>query len=311
MTALSQRVRAVRHFNRFYTRQIGVLQESMLDSPFSLAQGRVLYELAHREGATATELGNGLGLDAGYLSRILAGFRKRGLLVSKTSATDRRAVELSLNAKGRAAFALLNAGSNTQVAGLLGKLAPARQLQLVESMKTIESLLDGEKPATNVGKSAFILRPHRPGDMGWVVHRHAVLYAREYGWDGTFEALVAEITAAFIRNFDSKSERCWIAERDDEIIGCVFLVRKSRAVGQLRMLLVEPGARGLGLGNRLVGECIRFARECGYRKLVLWTNDILHAARRIYLNAGFELVAEERHESFGQKLVGQTWELKL
>lgn len=305
--SLSQRVHAVRHFNRFYTRQIGILQPH---EPFSLTQVRVLYELAHRETATATELGRELGLDAGYLSRILSGFRKRGLLLARASTSDRRAVRLSLSAKGRATFAPLAAGSDAEVAAMLGKLPPAGQTQLVDAMQRIEGLLNPEQNAPKC-TPAFILRNHRPGDMGWVVHRHAVLYAREYRFNEEFEALVAEIAADFIRNFDAGFERCWIAEREDEIIGCAFLVRNSKAVAQLRLLLVEPDARGLGLGNRLVSECIRFARACGYRKIVLWTNDILHAARHIYVKAGFRLVSEAPHESWGHKLVGQTWELKL
>jgi DNA-binding MarR family transcriptional regulator/N-acetylglutamate synthase-like GNAT family acetyltransferase len=311
MTAISRRVRAVRHFNRFYTRQIGVLQEGLLASPFSLAELRVLYELAHREAATATELGRELGMDAGYLSRIVAGFRRRGLLTAKASREDGRVMQLSLSAKGNATFAPLSARSDVEVAALLGGLPASQQQELVDAMQRIENLLGGERDAAAKPQSGYVLRERRHGDMGWVVHRHAALYAREYGWDESFEAMVAEIAAAFIRNFDPKYERCWIAEREDEIIGCVFVVRKSKTTAQLRMLLVEPEARGLGLGNRLVDECIRFARQRGYRRLVLWTNDILHAARHIYVKAGFRLIKEERHQSFGHKLVGQTWELEL
>jgi DNA-binding MarR family transcriptional regulator/ribosomal protein S18 acetylase RimI-like enzyme len=311
MAAISQRVRAVRHFNRFYTRQIGVLQEGLLASPFSLAELRVLYELAHRVAATATELGREMGMDAGYLSRIVAGFRKRGLVTAQASREDKRVMRLTLSAKGKTTFEPLSARSDAEVASLLGGLPVAQQQELVDAMRRIEVLLTGEGAAASQAKPPYTLRRHRPGDMGWVVHRHAALYAREYGWDDSFEAMVADIAANFVRNFDPERERCWIAEREGEIIGCVFVVKKSKTVAQLRMLLVEPEARGLGLGHRLVDECIRFARECGYRKIVLWTNDILHAARHIYVKAGFKLTVEERHTSFGHKLVGQTWELKL
>lgn len=313
MPTSMERVRAVRHFNRFYTRQIGVLQNGMLDTPFSLTELRVLYELAHREPATATELGQELGLDAGYLSRILAGFRKSALIVSRTSEADGRVTRLSLNGKGRATFARLAARSDSQVADMLSGLSAGEQGELVSAMRNIEDLLarggGAERPANSL--PAYTLREHRPGDMGWVIHRHGVVYAREFGWDESFEALVAQIAGDFIRNFDPECERCWIAEREDEIIGCVFLVKRSKTAAQLRMLLVEPSARGLGLGKRLVGECMHFARQCGYRKIVLWTQDILHPARHIYANAGFKLTHSEPHESWGHKMVGETWELKL
>ena len=302
-----QRVEAVRRFNRFYTKQIGVLQEHLLKSPFSLAAARVIYELAHHEQTTATELGAELGLDAGYLSRILRGFQKRGLIEKKPSKTDGRQSLLRLTARGQEAFAKLNRDSGTEVGAMLQDLPEESQSRLVAAMHTIEGLL-GAQPEHKV---PYLLRPHRPGDMGWVVQRHGELYAQEYGWDERFEALVAEIVAKFIRELDPKRERCWIAEKDGGNVGSVFLVEKSRTVAQLRLLLVEPKARGLGIGARLVDECARFARQVGYRKIMLWTNSVLHAARHIYEKAGYRLVHEEPHHSFGQDLVGQTWELEL
>jgi len=302
-----QRVAAVRRFNRLYTRQIGVLHEHLLHTPFSLAEGRVIYELANHEHTTATELRESLGLDAGYLSRILRDFQKRRLISKQPSSTDRRQTLLALTGKGQAAFVQLNARSRDEIGAMLGKLPALEQDRLVKAMHTIEGLLDAQ-PERHV---PYILRPPQPGDMGWVVQRHGVLYAQEYGWNEECEALIAEIVAQFIRRFDPARERCWIAERDGENVGSVFLVSKAKTVAQLRMLLVEPKARGLRLGTRLVDECIRFARQAGYRKMVLWTNDVLHAARRIYETAGFRLVHEEPHHSFGRDLVGQTWELDL
>ena len=304
---VKRRVDAVRSFNRFYTKQIGVLHEGLLGSPYSLTEVRVLYELAHREQPTAAELGKELGLDAGYLSRILRGFEKRGLIARVRSRTDGRQSLLSLTADGKKAFAPLNARSHDEVAGMLGRLSAAEQDRLIGAMRAIEVLL-GARPEPKV---PYLLRPHQPGDMGWIIHRHGALYAQEYGWDETFEALVAEIAAKFIQNFDPKRERCWIAEREGEIVGSVFLVRRSKTVGKLRLMYVEPKARGLGIGSRLVEECIRFARQAGYRKMVLWTNSVLAAARHIYEKAGFRLVHEEPHHSFGHDLVGETWELKL
>jgi DNA-binding MarR family transcriptional regulator/GNAT superfamily N-acetyltransferase len=306
---LAPLVEAVRHFNRFYTRRIGVLQEGLLQSPFSLAQARALYELAHRENPAASALARDLGLDAGYLSRILKGFEKRGLVRRSRSESDGRQSILSLTAKGRRAFAALDAQSSDEVRGMAGKLAPADRGQLAGAMQTIERLLGGDTAAA--APVPYVLRPHQPGDMGWVAHRHGVLYAQEYGWDESFEALVAEIAAKFIRGFDPQRERCWMAERAGEVVGSVFLVKRSKNVAQLRLLLVEPGARGLGIGRRLVEECIRFARQRGYRKITLWTNDVLTAARTIYERAGFRLVEESRHHSFGKDLVGQNWELDL
>jgi DNA-binding MarR family transcriptional regulator/N-acetylglutamate synthase-like GNAT family acetyltransferase len=302
-----RRVGEVRRFNRFWTRQIGVLREGYLESPFSLTEVRVLYELAHREETTAGELGEELGLDAGYLSRILSGFQKHGLIRKRPSEADGRRRLLRLTERGREAFAPLEARSRSEIGAMLGGMSIAGQERLVEAMRAIERLLSF-RPDPVV---PYLLRPPQPGDMGWVVHRHGVLYAREYGWDERFEALVAGIVAKFIQQYDPRVERCWIAERDGEVVGCVFLVRESEEVAKLRLLLVEPEARGLGIGSRLVEECIRFARQAGYLKITLWTNDVLNSARRIYEAMGFQLVHEKPHRSFGHDLVGQTWELML
>jgi DNA-binding MarR family transcriptional regulator/N-acetylglutamate synthase-like GNAT family acetyltransferase len=302
-----RRVADVRRFSRFYTQKIGVLQQAYLQSPFTLTQARVLYELAHRERSTASELGKDLGLDAGYLSRILRRFEKKGLLTRKVSQNDARQQLLSLTRKGEEAFAPLNVRSRAEIATLLGPLQERQQKRLVEAMHEIEALL-GAAPEP---KAPYMLRPHQPGDIGWITHRHGVLYAQEYGWDETFEALVAEVSAAFIKTFDPKKERCWIAEKDGEIVGSAFLVKKSPSVAKIRLVYVEPKARGLGIGARLTAECERFARQAGYKKITLWTNSILLAARHIYQKAGFRLVASEPHHSFGHDLVGETWEKKL
>ncbi len=307
MTDISQKVEAIRRFNRLYTKQIGVLHEKLLRSPFSLTEARVIYELAHHEQTTATELSNELGLDPAHLSRILHRFKKQGLLDKRLSETDGRQSLLWLTKQGQEAFATLNARSYNEIEAMLNRLPIEDQGRLIEAMCTIEKLL-GIGPQH---KSPYILRPHQPGDMGWVVHRHGVLYAEEYGWDEQFEALVASIVAEFIQHYDPKRERCWIAEKDGENVGSVFLVKKSDTVAKLRLLLIEPKARGLGIGTRLVDECIRFARQAGYRKMTLWTNSILLAARRIYEKKGFRLVQEEPHHSFGHDLVGETWELEL
>lgn len=301
-----QRIHDVRRFNRFYTRQIGVLHEGLLQSPFSLTEVRVLFELDSRQRPTAAEVGKELGLDGGYLSRILRSFQQRGLVASEPSDTDGRQHHLHLTDSGREAFATLNERQNEDVKALLDRLPATDQGRLLEAMRTIEVLLGGR-----AAKEPYLLRTHRPGDMGWVVYRHGVLYAQEYGWDEHFEAMVAGIVAKFIESFDPSCERCWIAERDGENLGSVFLVKESEAVAKLRCLLVEPSARGLGIGRRLVEECIRFARQCGYRKITLWTNSVLVAARRIYEAAGFELVHEEVHHSFGPDWIGQTWDLVL
>ena len=301
-----RRISAVRHFNRFYTQKIGVLGGAHLRSPFSLTEARVLYELAHRDRPTATELARDLGLDPGYLSRILRGFVRRRLVRRERSTEDGRRSLLALTEAGRKAFQPLDKRSRGAIAKLLGRLAPAHQRRLVEAMRDIETLL-GEP----IRAAPYVLRPHRPGDMGWIVHRHGVLYAEEHGFDERFEGLVAGIAAEFIEKFDPRRERCWIAERDGAIVGSVVLVKQSATVAKLRLLLVEREARGLGIGARLVEECIRFARQAGYRKITLWTNDILYAARRLYERAGFEKIAEEPHSRFGPAMVGETWELTL
>ncbi len=300
------RVQAVRHFNRFYTRHIGVLHEHLLKSDYSLTEVRVLYELAHRHGPTASELVKDLGLDRGYLSRLLAGFEKRGLIERETSRLDGRQSHIQLTRKGRAAFTPLDEASSQEVGAMLQQLPEADQAELVSAMRRVESLLDGGP------RAGYSLRQHRPGDMGWVVQRHGELYWQEYAWDERFEALVADITARFVQDFDQHRERCWIAEHDGERLGCVFLVKGSdETEARLRLLLVEPRARGLGLGKRLVEECVAFARSAGYRKMSLWTNSVLDAARHIYRQQGFRIVREEPHHSFGQDLVGETWELDL
>jgi len=303
----AKRVEEVRRFNRFYTRQIGVLQENLLKSPFSLTEARVIYELAHREQTTAAELGKGLGLDAGYLSRMLRDFKRQGLIDKQASQVDGRQSLVRLTEAGREAFAVLNARSHNEIEAMLAPLSSEDRERLIDAMHLIEKLL-GEPAQQGV---PYILRPHQPGDMGWVVHRHGVLYAQEYGWDERFEALVAEIVAGFIRNFDPRRERCWIAEMDGEIVGSVFLVKYTDTVAKLRLLLVEPKARGLGIGARLVDECIRFAHQAGYDKITLWTNNVLLAARKIYARKGFCLVSEQPHSDFGSGLIGEEWELEL
>jgi DNA-binding MarR family transcriptional regulator/GNAT superfamily N-acetyltransferase len=306
-TTLAERVAAVREFNRFYTSRIGVLDEGYLSSRLSLTEVRVLYELAHRGSATASELGRDLGIDPGYLSRILRGFSRRGVVTRTTATDDARKAVLRLTARGKATVAPLEARARDQIGALLKGVPAAEQDRLVASMRTVERALQPD--TTGIPKIA--LRSHRPGDMGWVVERHGALYWQEYGWDESFEALVADIVAKFIAHLDRKRERCWIAELEGERVGCVFCVKKSKTVAKLRLLLVEPQARGLGIGARLVDECIIFARTAGYRELTLWTNDVLVSARRIYESAGFVLVESERHRSFGKALVGQNWRLRL
>jgi DNA-binding MarR family transcriptional regulator/GNAT superfamily N-acetyltransferase len=307
MPSAQDSIDSIRRFNRFYTTQIGLLGKSYLNSPFTLAEVRVLYEVAHRDAPTAADIAKALGLDAGYLSRMLLSFQKRGLLARKASTKDARQSHLSLTRNGRAAFGALEAKSAAGVAKMIEGLSEAEQNRLTGAMGIIESLLVEQAEP----KVPYLLRTHQPGDMGWVIHRHGVLYAEEYGFDEGFEALVAQITAGFIQNFDAGRERCWIAERAGAIVGSVFLVKKTDRVAKLRLLLVEPSARGLGIGRRLVDECIRFARQAGYRKITLWTQSILDAARSIYQKAGFRVVKRERHQSFGHKLVGETWELTL
>ena len=306
MTTLRQ-VAAVRGFNRFYTRQIGLLDRGFLESPFSLTEVRVLYELSARRRLTATDLGRELGLDAGYLSRLLQGFRARKLIKTAPSPTDGRQSILQLSAHGRRVFSGLQRRQVDSVRRMLRGLADHERRNLVAAMRTIEAAL-GE-PAAD--ETAFILRPPRAGELGWVIYRQGFLYNQEYGWDETFEALVAGIVADFVRTFDPRRERCWIAERDGEVVGSIFCVKKTASVARLRMLYVEPAARGLGIGKRLVEQCVRFARRAGYRRMTLWTNDVLHAARAIYVQAGFRLVHEESHHSYGHDLVAQTWEMDL
>jgi DNA-binding MarR family transcriptional regulator/GNAT superfamily N-acetyltransferase len=298
----------MRRFNRFYTRQIGLLQEGLLRSPFSLTESRVLYELANRVAPTATELGRELGLDPGYLSRILRKFDQQGLIAKQANPADARQSLLVLTEAGRAAFAPLNERSRGEVGDILARLTVNDQRRLIAAMETVADLLADDSAA---GPISYVLRPNRPGDMGWITHRQAVLYADEYGWDETFEALVAEIVASFIQNLDAKRERCWIAERDGEIVGSIFLIRETDEVAKLRLLYVEPKARGFGIGRRLVAECLRFAKQAGYKKITLWTNDVLAAARHLYEEAGFHLARQEPHHSFGHDLIGQYWEREL
>jgi DNA-binding MarR family transcriptional regulator/N-acetylglutamate synthase-like GNAT family acetyltransferase len=308
----AQRIAAVRRFNRFYTQRIGVLREHLLESPFSLTGVRVLFELAHWPASgdppTAAVLAARLALDEGYLSRILRGFEQRGLVRKQRAAADGRRKSLALTARGGREFARLDSRSRQEVSALLAQLSVAQQAQLVGAMRTVSGLL-GVAPDRDPAPT--ILRAPRPGDMGWVVHRHGLLYAREYGYDERFEALVADIVARFVERFAPAHERCWIAERREEIVGSVFLVRNTKAVAKLRLLLVEPQARGQGIGRLLIDECVRFARAAGYRKLTLWTQSELDAARHLYARAGFRRVGEQAHESFGKQLVAETWELAL
>ena len=300
-------ISAVRAFNRFYTRKLGVLDQHLMKSPFSLSEARVLYELAHRDELSAKEIGAELGLDAGYLSRIVQNFDEGGLITRKPLASDRRQNRLGLTAKGRQAFAKLDRSSHDEVGAMLAALPRGASGRLIGAMATIERLLG----AADAPSPRAILRDHRPGDMGWVVQSHGALYASEYGFDSSFEGLVAEITAKFLASFDASRERCWIADIDGAQVGSIFLVRHSDDVAKLRLLLVDPAGRGQKLGQRLVAECIGFAKACGYRKITLWTQSILVAARRIYQDAGFVRVASEPHRSFGQSLIGETWELEL
>ena len=299
-------VGAIRAFNRFYTRKIGVV-DGMASSPFALAEARVLYELTHREQATATDIRKELGLDAGYMSRILREFERRKLIRREQSKTDERQKFLSLTAKGRRAFAPLDARSNRDVVAILEGLSPTKRKQLVDAVQAVRRLL-GDKVQTS---TSYLLRQHQPGDLGWIVHRQAILYAEEYGWDGTYEALAGEIVAQFIKNYDPNRERCWIAEKDGERVGGAFVAKVSDDIAQLRLLHVESQARGLGIGKRLVEECVRFARQAGYQKMTLWTQSNLYAARHIYKQSGFQVVREQQHHSFGKDLTAETWELNL
>jgi DNA-binding MarR family transcriptional regulator/GNAT superfamily N-acetyltransferase len=314
-TDIDPQVAALRAFNRFYTRRIGVLDEKLYGSGFTLPRSRVLWELAHHEGLTATELARLLDLDPGYLSRLLAGLKERRLIRARRSPIDARQSLLSLSAAGRRAFAPIDAHSQAQTAALLAPLGEPGRRQLLQAARTIEQLLG----APRTGDAAVLLRPHRAGDIGWVISRHGAIYAQEYGWNLDFEGLVAQIAGQFLLRFDAAREACWIAERDGLPLGCVFLVQaRDEATGepepgtaQLRLLIVEPAARGLGLGARLVTECERFARQAGYARIRLWTQSVLGAARAIYQKAGYRLMATEPHHSFGADLVGENWELTL
>lgn len=303
----NREVEAVRHFTRFYTQHMGVLEQKLLRSPFSLSEARVLYEIARREGTSAAALGALLHLDAGYLSRLLSGLARRGLIEKRPSGSDGRRRDLHLTPDGQAAFAVLDRSSHDRTAAILKTLSAPQGESLIEAMDKIEELLGAKPPS----RDAYLLRPHRPGDMGWIVQRHATFYTQEYGWDESFEALVAEIAAKFLRSFDPAREHCWIAERGGATIGSAMLVEDSAETARIRLVFVEPSARGLGIGRRLVEECLAFAKRAGYGEVTLWTNDILHAARRIYQAAGFRLIEENPHHSFGKDLVGQTWSRDL
>jgi DNA-binding MarR family transcriptional regulator/GNAT superfamily N-acetyltransferase len=310
MAAPSQadaRIAAIRRFNRFYTRQVGALDEHHLHTDFSLSEARILYEIAHEPEPTASDIAGALFLDKGYLSRVLAGFARKGFIKRVQSSADGRESILKLTAKGRSLFSRLNAKASAEVASMLDTVPYAGRARLIEAMTTIEALLGPSDPTA----SPFTIREHGPGDIGWIIQRHGQLYADEYGWNSNFETLVAEIAANFLRDLKPDRERCWIAERNGVNVGCVLIVERSKSVAQLRLLLVEPSARGLGIGNGLVNECIAFARSAGYRKMRLWTNDVLVSARKIYEAAGFRLVEEEVHTTFGPTLTSQTWEMKL
>jgi DNA-binding MarR family transcriptional regulator/GNAT superfamily N-acetyltransferase len=304
---LASQIASFRRFNRMYTRFIGTLNEAFLESDFTLAEARILYELANHPAPKASHLAESLGMDPGYLSRVLTKFERAGLLKKEASEVDARSSELILTARGKSAFAKLNSRSDHQARSLLSNLTPDARAELRHAMLSIERILSSK------GTSSLVLRPHRVGDMGWIVYREGVGYAEQYGWDETFEVLVAKIVEEFIRNFDSRRERCWIAEVDGENVGHIFLVKHPADpdTAKLRLLFVEKSARGKGVGNALVRECVRFARTAGYRKIVLWTQSILSAAHHIYEKAGFRLVKEEPHHSFGQDLIGQEWELIL
>jgi DNA-binding MarR family transcriptional regulator/GNAT superfamily N-acetyltransferase len=303
------RVEAVRSFNRFYTRRVGALRAGLLGSAYPLPEARLIYELGRRRRCSAAELGRSLELDAGYLSRLVGSLRRRGVLGSKRSAADARASVLSLTGAGRKAFALLDRRSRAEVSAMLDALSGPDQERLVGAMRTVESLLSEAKRQAKA--PAAVLRAPRPGDFGWVVQAHGELYAREYGWGERFEALVAEIVAQFVTGFDPRRSRCWIAELGGERVGSVFVMPAPRRVAKLRLLLVDPRARGHGLGKRLVRECIAFAGAQGYRKLVLWTQSNLAAARAIYRDCGFVLAKREPHAAFGVKLTGEYWEKSL
>ena len=308
---LQERVAAVRRFNRFYTRQLGVLRKTYLDSAYSLGEARLLYEIAQRRSPTATEIVRALDLDAGYLSRVLQNFEKRGLIQRQVSARDTRQSHVALSASGRKAFAPLERRSQREAGATLEKLEAADQARLVAAMNTIETLLGDQTEAKPPKATQIKLREPMPGDFGWIVTRHAELYAQEYGWVMPFEGVCAQIVADFVNNHDRKRERCWIAELDGEKVGTIMLVKDAEHVARIRLLLLEPQARGIGLGARLVDECIRFARRAGYKKITLWTHSVLTAARHIYQKAGFKLTRAERHRSWGKPVVSEHWDLVL
>jgi len=311
-SASERRIAAVRRFNRFYTRQLGVLRKTYLDSPYSLGDARVLYEIANGSAPTASDIGHALDLDAGYLSRTLRNFEERGLIRRKASASDARQSHLALSPRGRQSFAPLERRSQHETAAMLGRLAPADQARLIAAMSTIETLLDGTaRNQPQQRRERYRLRAPRPGDFGWIVKSHAELYAEEYGWIAPFEGLCAQIVADFANKSDPKRERCWIAEMNGENVGSILLVKDSDTVARLRLLLVDPKARGLGLGAELTDECIRFARQAGYTKITLWTHRVLTAARHIYQKAGFKLMRSERHRSWGRAVVSEHWDLEL
>ena len=301
------RIAAFRRFNRFYTQKIGVLDRCYLQSEFSVGEGRVLYELAQRDETTASEISASLGLDMGYLSRILAKLERQQLIRRASAEQDARQRLIQVTPKGRKAMSTLELRSEKQAGSLLAELTDPQQTSILQAMSQIRAAL-GDSKGTN---EPYIIRTHRTGDLSWIAHRHAILYNKEYGLNQAFEALVLDITAHFLKHYDPEAERCWVAERSGEILGCVLLVKSSKQIAKLRLLLVEPSARGLGIGKRLVEECIRFAREKDYKKIVLWTQSNLTAARGIYQKAGFELVATDSHEDFGPRLTAETWELRL
>jgi len=301
------RIAIVRRFNRFFTRRLGVLREGLLHTKYSLTEARIIYEIANRENVIAAELSKDLGLDAGYLSRILDRFEQQGLIRKVPSESDGRQRLIRLTPDGEKLYSLLDSRSREEIADMLGNLSVQDQNRLIQAMHTIESLLGGGWKDSE----PYVLRQHEPGDMGWVIHMHGKLYAEEYGWHEHFEALGAGVCAEFLSHYNPERERCWIAEMDGQIVGSVFVVQESEEAAKLRLLLVDPRARGLGLGRRLVEEGIRFAKRKGYKKMVLWTNNVLTTARNIYRKAGFRLVKEEPHRSFGKDLIGETWELEL
>ena len=307
-TNIQQYINEIRGFNRFYTRKIGVLDERMLQTSYSLTEGRIIYELGHNGKTTATHLSHELGLDPGYLSRTLRLLQERNIISKQSSERDGRRQVLTLTPEGQKAYKMLDSTSGKEIGDMIADLTPEEQQKLVTSMKSVEALLDTE---AEPGGVSYILRPHQPGDIGWVVERHAILYNQAFGWNQEFEALCSEIAAHFLRNYDPNKERCWIAEQEGKRVGSVFLVKNTESTAQLRLLLVEPTARGIGIGKRLVHECTRFAKQCGYSKIMLVTVSILETAHHIYRQEGYQLIKEEPYTRFGFQLVEQRWELDL